>query len=926
MKAKSKLNISVKTILTFMFLVLFLNQNIYSQAWQWARTAGGSGTDAGRRICTDPSGNIIVAGSFASIAMNIGTVSINNAGNGDVFVAKFDPNGNYIWSQRIGSTDLESVGGICTDASGRVYVIGSFTSPSLVVGPFAVSNYTNTGIYPDAFVACFDSFGSIQWLRKYGGAYSDNGDGIIYSNAENALYIAGHYNSISMTVGTTTLTNTNSGGSYTDIFLAKLNNLGNPVWAITTGGANSSDYAYSLGLDASNNYPYLGGTFSPPSAATPTTQIGTAVLTTYGNQDLYIAKYSNNGVFQWARSCGSSSSSDYHSDLVVDASNNAYISGYYYGATLSFASSATTLPNSGQFDAFAAKYNPSGTLQWANRTLTGGTLNEDALGMAIDGNNNIYVAGSFAGTVVSTPAGNLTNSSPGASTDVYVVKMNSSGVTQWATSAQGAGYETGYGIAADALGNAYVTGAYNISGPTAFGTTTLNSAGGNDIFYAKIGCLTTNVISPLTVCQGNSATLTATGATSYTWNTGATGASLVVTPTVSGVYTATGSTGACIGTPGSASITLLPASVSAGPNLNLLCKQKSVISASCNPASPTSVAWLPASNLSSTTVLNPTVTANFSSQVYTVNVTLNNGCSKTSTINVSTYAQTPDICQVTVDSLSVNNEIYWEKTLYPQADSFIVYRETSSNVYTRIAGVSRTAFSMYADTNRSIGPANGDPNLTYYRYKLRIKDSCGNISPLSKWHETIFIQDQLNGNFNWNSYAIESATSTPVSIYNLKRRTPATGTETLVASTTGNLSNDPQYNSYWPLGVKWFVDAIGFNCNPTTKTMVLKTKTRSNQSNDKIFATGLNSLSSNSNNVSVYPNPTNSVMNIDLNNLTKTETTVELVNTLGQTIYSVKAQNQHLVINTESFAAGVYMVHIKQNDKVIAVKKAVIER
>ena len=375
----------------------------------------------------------------------------------------------------------------------------------------------------------------------------------------------------------------------------------------------------------------------------------------------------------------------------------------------------------------------------------------------------------------------------------------------------------------------------------------------------------------------------------------------------------------------------MPASVSAGPNLNLLCKQKSVISASCNPASPTSVAWLPASNLSSTTVLNPTVTANFSSQVYTVNVTLNNGCSKTSTINVSTYAQTPDICQVTVDSLSVNNEIYWEKTLYPQADSFIVYRETSSNVYTRIAGVSRTAFSMYADTNRSIGPANGDPNLTYYRYKLRIKDSCGNISPLSKWHETIFIQDQLNGNFNWNSYAIESATSTPVSIYNLKRRTPATGTETLVASTTGNLSNDPQYNSYWPLGVKWFVDAIGFNCNATTKygvnsPMVLKTKTRSNQSNDKISATSIADLNALASRISIYPNPANSVMNIDLNSLPKTETTVELVNTLGQTIYSVKAQNQHLVINTESFAAGVYMVHIKQNDKVIAVKKAVIER
>ena len=105
--------------------------------------------------------------------------------------------------------------------------------------------------------------------------------------------------------------------------------------------------------------------------------------------------------------------------------------------------------------------------------------------------------------------------------------------------------------------------------------------------------------------------------------------------------------------------------------------------------------------------------------------------------------------------------------MYPAADSFIVYRETTLNTYKRIAAVSRTLFSMYLDTNRSIGPANGNPNLTYYKYKLQIKDSCGNVSPMSLWHETIFIQDQLNGNFNWNQYAIESTTSTPVSNYNL---------------------------------------------------------------------------------------------------------------------------------------------------------------
>lgn len=57
-----------------------------------------------------------------------------------------------------------------------------------------------------------------------------------------------------------------------------------------------------------------------------------------------------------------------------------------------------------------------------------------------------------------------------------------------------------------------------------------------------------------------------------------------------------------------------------------------------------------------------------------------------------------------------------------QLNGGLVYMETISNVYTRIGGVSHTAFSMYVDTNRSMGPANGDPNSTYYRYKVRISE------------------------------------------------------------------------------------------------------------------------------------------------------------------------------------------------------------
>jgi PKD repeat protein len=281
----------------------------------------------------------------------------------------------------------------------------------------------------------------------------------------------------------------------------------------------------------------------------------------------------------------------------------------------------------------------------------------------------------------------------------------------------------------------------------------------------------------------------------------------------------------------------------------------------------------------------------------------------------------PNICMVTVDSLSINNEIYWEKSLYLMADSFIVYREVSTNVFTRIGAVSKNAFSMYTDTNRSIGPANGDPNLTAYKYKLQIRDTCGNYSALSLWHQTIFVQDQQNGNFNWNSYAIESS-GAPVSNYNLKRRDQGTGVETLVGSTTSNVFTDPQYGLYWPTNTKWFVDAIGFNCNPTAKVAAQKVKTKSNHANDKII-TKINAVSF-LNDVKIYPNPANSVLNIEVSastNSTK-DLNIKIMDVLGKEVLATEYQKQ---IDISHLSKGIYFVKITSGKNASDTKKLVVE-
>ncbi|MBA3682149.1 MAG: T9SS type A sorting domain-containing protein [Bacteroidetes bacterium] len=909
-------------ILSLIIAISFTNSGrFYSQGWLWAKGHGGLNNDAGRAVCTDPSGNVIIAGGFAAPSMQIGTVTVNSLGSGDVYLAKFDPAGNMLWIQTIGGTGLESIGSVCTGTNGNIYICGSYDSPVLTIGTSTLGQASTTG-NTDIYVAQYSTNGSCQWAFKYGGASSETARGIAYSSALNNVVVTGYFNTATFAFGAYNVSNSATSGASQDVFVARFNaTFGTATGAFSTGGVNSNDYGHAVVVDGANIY--VGGSFSPITGNTST--IGSAV-TSLGSQDVFIAKYTNAQAFQWVRTGGSASTSaDYFTSMDIDASSNIYFCGAYYGLPMTIGS--TTLPNLGTNDAFIAKYNSAGTFQWANKV--GDTGSDFANGVTVDGNNNIYLTGYFSGTVVTVGSYSLNNTVPGTTQDIFVVKYNPSGTAQWVSSAACIGYESAYGIAADAIGNVYVTGAYNVSGPMAFGTTTISSNGNNDSFLAKIGCLTATIGGISNVCSGASATLTAGGATNYTWSTGATTSSIVIIPSANTTYTVLGVTGACSGSSNNFSVAVLPASVNPGPNLNLLCNQSQQINATTIPASPTSVTWTPSTGLSSASTLSPTVTPPSASTQYTVKANLTNGCTATATLLVTQYAPVPDICMITVDSLSINNEIYWEKTLYPNVDSFVVYREVSTNIFKRVGAVSYNAFSMYTDTSRNIGPANGNPNLTSYKYRLVTRDVCGNYSTPGLYHQTIFIQDQQNGNFNWNSYAIESS-PTPVSNYILSRQNILTGVTTTIGATTANLLSDPQYTTLATSGnVKWYVNAQGFNCNPTMKTtaLVQKTRTKSNNSNDKQFPTiGIKENADFAQNISVYPNPTNGNVIIYSDPLNGLNYSLQVNNILGQTLLKkdIKAASEQS-IDLSTLGKGVYFINFIHNSKTIATKKVVVE-
>ncbi len=911
---------SRKNLLVFVFTLLagFSDCGFVSaQGWQWAKSQGGASSDYGVRVCNDASGNTFVAGVFSSPTMSAGSLTVSSAGLEDVYITKYDPNGNALWMKQVGGIDNEEIGGICTDANGNVYLTGSFSSPVIGVAPFVI-NKSTAGSDPDIFVVGYDSFGNALWLKGYGDTGKDRGADCVYSNAQSALYVVGYYTSQSFAFSSYTITNTSSIGD-ADLYVLKLDASANPLWAVTTGDEFSQDLALHVGLDASNSYPYISGILY----GNPTSIIGSTTLTNnYAGTNYFLAKCSDTGIFQWALNGGSLTGESNQVGLAVDAANNCYISGDYDGVSMSVP--PLTLTNSGQKDVFLAKYDPSGTLLWANQ-ISNGALEELAGGLAVDANNNIYIGGSYTGTVVTIGTTSFTNTAPGFN-DIFVAKYNSSGNFQWATTAIGSDIEKLNDISSDVGGNIYAAGNYNIAGPTAFGTTTLNSVGIDNIFLAKIGCLTPTISGLQNVCAGTSATLFASGATNYTWSAGATTSSIIITPTANVVYTLMGATGTCSGVSTNFNVNVLPASINAGPNLNLLCNQSQIINATTNPPGPTSVTWTPASGLSNANILTPSVTATAPSTQYTVFANLNNGCVANGAVTVTQYAPAPGICMVTVDSSGINNLILWDKTAYPNADTFYVYRDIANNNYQLIGKVlSGANFGEFQDTVRSLYSANGDPKTSSWRYKISYIDNCGNVSAKSLFHKTLFIQN-TNGNFAWNDYEIEGQ-AIPVPTLNnyvFRRDNNSTGNWQNIQSLSSisNAFTDPNYSSFistanWRVEANWAIQCNSSYLKANSSAAIARSK--SNIINNGTI--GLREIKL-ENYISVYPNPASNFINVEIKFSSDYDLIIE--NNLGQIVYQSKYNMGSKKIFTDKFAKGFYNLRIETPNG-SSVKKIIIE-
>ncbi|HXB40318.1 MAG TPA: PKD domain-containing protein, partial [Bacteroidia bacterium] len=405
---------------------------------------------------------------------------------------------------------------------------------------------------------------------------------------------------------------------------------------------------------------------------------------------------------------------------------------------------------------------------------------------------------------------------------------------------------------------------------------------------------------------------TSSNAPNVIWNFGD-GTGISILPVVSHTYMATGVYNVCL-------------TASNGCGSNTFCMTVSV----CTPptANFTYTDSVLTLNLTSTSLNGTNYLWNFGdssvtnlvnpkhvyakSGVHTVCLNVSNMCGFSSicksVTNYCSYYMNRQICMLSADSLSKNNIIYWDKTNITGIDSFIIYREVTSGIYKRIGAVSKDSLSMFKDTSRSVGPANGNPNVGTYRYKLQAVDSCGNYGPKSPYHNTVFFVDNHTGTFIWNKYLIEGQTGSPITQYNLLRDNLNNGMWQVVGSVAGTQTtlNDPNYNAYQSIA-NWRVEALGFNCNPTQRqingTQGAVVKSKSNIVNNRQI--GISNVVDKNASIVIYPNPAEN--NIVLESTVELGT-ISVYNSLGEIVVQTQTKQNSLQLDISKLPSGVYTV------------------
>ena len=340
----------------------------------WTRSLGGTGDDVGYAVATDDAGNILVAGTTDSADWVSGGFDTSFNGSSDVFVAKFSPDGQHVWSTYLGGGDSESAWGIAVDDSGDVLVMGSTFAAGWVSGGFDESH--NDG--SDVFLARLTPAGGHVWSTYIGGADDDYGYGLATDPLGNALVTGATHSPNSGWISGGW--NTSFGGSG-DGFVIKVSPEGQHVWSSYLGSTDV-DYGNGIAADSAGNVLVTGGSRSADWTS------GGFDTSHGGSADAFVVKLSPDGQHTWSTYLGGTAADNGYG-ITTDPLDNVLLTGDT--ASSAWVSGGPDVTYNGNGDSFVAKLTPDGQPLWS--TYIGGTSLDAANAIATDADGNALLTG-----------------------------------------------------------------------------------------------------------------------------------------------------------------------------------------------------------------------------------------------------------------------------------------------------------------------------------------------------------------------------------------------------------------------------------------------------------------------------------------------------------------------------------------------------
>ena len=441
---------------------------------------------------------------------NVSMVSqLMSYGGQDVFLAKYDADGNVVWAGRGGSAGADAGNGVATDPSGNVFMTGYYTGTmSFYDSSSQLSNTLAQYGGQDVFLVKYNPYGQVLWGARTGSPGTDAATALA-TDATGNVYVTGYYAGL-MNIYSSSNTYVSNLAQYVgqDVFLVKYGPSGEVHWGARTGSPGT-DSGNGVAVDVTGNV-YVSGFYAGLMNLYSSSNVYVSNLAQISGQDVFVAQYDLNGNVLGAARAGSSGT-DTSTSIACDPTRfNTVCFGGTMGAASTFYKPLVnriiknyTSLSTGYTSLLTFPTNP--TPYWSLGLKTSGiTDTETITSSTVDTDGNVFVAGYFTGSSIGIfPNVYVSYNSDGTVTsnmysqtvtyqNAFLTKYNSTGTVLWSATLESAtGTSAVNGIASDPTGNVYVTGYYtglmNLYSSSKTYVSNLAQFGGQDVFLVKYG-------------------------------------------------------------------------------------------------------------------------------------------------------------------------------------------------------------------------------------------------------------------------------------------------------------------------------------------------------------------------------------------------------------------------------------------------------